>query len=54
MATVSEQLRGLFSSEQLSSLDKVRQVMTDDPTVFDNHSRELRPSGQENSDGKKV
>lgn len=52
MASTSEQLRSLYSQEQLSALDRVCRVMQDDPTVFDNHSRELRSPQPEKDDGK--
>lgn len=54
MASVAQELRSLFSPEQLSSLDAVRGVMREDPTVFDTHSREQRlpqPSDVEKVDG---
>lgn len=53
MASVAQQLRDLYSPEVLSQLDQVRGVMRDDPTVFDNHSRELRspqPQSPEKAD----
>lgn len=53
MASTSEQLRSLYSPEQLSALERIRAVMRDDPTVFDNHSRELRsPQAEEKKDGR--
>lgn len=53
MASTSEQLRSLYSPEQLAALEAVSQLMKADPTVFDNHSRELRsPAVQEKKDGR--
>lgn len=54
MASVSEQLRSLYTPEQLSALESVRQVMRDDPTVFDTHSREQRSQAPEKKDGKQA
>lgn len=41
MSTALE-LQKLFGEDQLRQMKEVRQVMLDDPKVFDNHSREVR------------
>lgn len=38
-AELSEQLRSLFTEEQLRSMDAVRSAMLADPTVLDNHKK---------------
>ena len=37
-----EQLRQLYSAEQIAAMEKVRDSLLDDPKALDTHSREVR------------
>ena len=46
MASTPEQLRGLYTQEQLAALDKVRDALEKSPGALDNHKKaEEKASG---------